>query len=107
MTEFIMKEKWLTKKFPLMPYCVLAIRFLELMSRNVDCLMNFRCCSMLCFLNEKWQLAMTECHVQLIRNVLIGIQTLNLMITSTRHYPIEPLTFLNCMKPHSNRENVY
>ena len=29
MTEFIMKEKWLTKKFPLMPYCVLAVRFLE------------------------------------------------------------------------------
>ena len=24
-----MKEKWLTKKFPLMPYCVLAVLYLE------------------------------------------------------------------------------
>ena len=45
--------------------------------------------------------ATTECHVQLDYYALIGIQTLNLRITSTRHYPIEPLTILNCMKPHS------
>ena len=50
--------------------------------------------------------AMTECHVQLDYYALIGIQTLNLRITSTRHNPIEPLTFLNCIKPHSQGENL-
>ena len=44
---------------------------------------------------------MTECHVQIVHIALIKIQTLNLRITSTRHYPVEPLTCLNCMKPHS------
>ena len=28
--------------------------------------------------------AMTECHVQLVHNTIIGIQTLNLRITCTR-----------------------
>jgi hypothetical protein len=51
--------------------------------------------------------ATTECHVQLVHNALIGVRTLNLRVISTWHYPIEPLTLQNCMKPHSNRENVY
>jgi hypothetical protein len=38
---------------------------------------------------------MAECHVQLVHNTLIGIRTLNLKITCTRHYPIEPLINLN------------
>ena len=48
---------------------------------------------------------MTECHVQLVHNALIWIQTLNLRITSTRN-PVAPLTLLNCKKPHSQGENV-
>ena len=39
--------------------------------------------------------AMSECHVQLAPNTLIGIQTLNLWITNTRNYPIEPVTNLS------------
>ena len=57
----------LMKIFPLRPYCALALRLVG--SR-----------------------AMAGCHVQLVHNALIGIQTLNLRITSTMHYAIEPLT---------------
>ena len=51
--------------------------------------------------------AMAECHVQLVHNALIGFRTLNLRFTSTLHHPVEQLTFLNCMKPHSHVGNVY
>jgi hypothetical protein len=43
---------------------------------------------------------MAECHVQIVHNAIIGIQTLNLRITCTRHYPIEPLINLNCSLIH-------
>ena len=58
---------------PLMPYCASAFR-------GLGCR------------------AMTECHVQVVHNCQIAIQTLNLRIT--RHYPIEPLINLNCSLIH-------
>ena len=67
--------KMLMKMFPLMPYCASAFR-------RVGCR------------------AMAECYVQLVHNALIRIQTLNQRLTSTRHYPIEPLTNLNCSLIH-------
>ena len=103
MTELIMKEKWLMKKFPLMPYCVLAVQFLE--TNDPECWLpdEFHVLFNVVFLKL---VVMTEFHVQLVRNSLIRIQILNLRISSTQHYPVEPLTFLNCMKPHSYGENV-
>ena len=50
--------------------------------------------------------AMAECHVQLVHNAIIRIRTLNLRITCTRHYPIEPLINLNCSLIHKG-QNVY
>ena len=79
-----MKEKWLTKKFPLMLYCVLAVRFLE--TNEPECWLPTEFQVLF-----KW-LAMTECHVQLVHNALNEIRTFSLMITITRHYPIEPLS---------------
>ena len=41
--------------------------------------------------------AMGECHVQ---HAIIWIRTLNLRISCTRHYPIEPLINLNLSLIH-------
>ena len=84
-----MKEKWLTKKFPLMQNYVLAVRFLE--TNEPECWLSdgFQVLFNVVFL--KW-VAMTECHVQLVHNALIRIQTLNPRITNPN--------------PHSNGENV-
>ena len=76
-----MKEKWLTKKFPLMPYCVLAVRFLETNEPECGLPDEFQVLFNVVFLKL---VATTECHVQLVHNALIRIQTLNLRITSTR-----------------------
>ena len=93
--------KMFMKVFHLMPYCVLAVRFLETI--ELECWLPDEFQVLFNVVFFKW-VAMTECHVQLAHNDLIRIQTLNLRMTSTRHYPVEPLTFLNWIKPHG--ENV-
>ena len=72
-----------------MPYCV---RFFE--TNAPECWLRDE--FQVLFKNVYFKLvAMTECHVQLVHNALIGIRTLNLRITSTRDYPDEPLTMRN------------
>ena len=65
--------------FPLMPNCASAFRWLG--------------CR-----------AMAKCHVQ--QNCLIVIRTLKLRNTSTRHYPIEPLTNLKCRLIHMVKMSI-
>ena len=50
--------------------------------------------------------AMAKYHVQLVHNSIIRIQTLNLRITCTRHYPIEPLINLNCSLIHMVKMSI-
>ena len=67
--------------FPLMPYCASAFRWLG--------------CR-----------AMAESHVQHVHNCLIGIWTVKLRITSTRHCPIEPLANIKCSLIHMVKMSI-